>query len=90
MKILSLFQYMYSHGDINGTNSLNIFINEASHGTDPNVLRTVIRDENDTLDNQALEFDISGIVGDGVAHLYTDRRKWCRIKGLPGRDSTEQ
>ena len=67
----SLFQYMYSHRDINGTNSLNIFINEASHGTDPNVLRTVIRDENDTLDNRALEFDISGIVGDGQWHTYT-------------------
>ncbi|MEW8228610.1 MAG: DUF4347 domain-containing protein, partial [Candidatus Thiodiazotropha endolucinida] len=33
----SLFQYLYSHGDINLTNSLNIFISEASHGSDPNV-----------------------------------------------------
>ncbi|MCU7886615.1 MAG: DUF4347 domain-containing protein, partial [Candidatus Thiodiazotropha sp. (ex Lucinoma annulata)] len=67
----SLFQYIYSHGDINTTNSLNIFINEASHGTDPNVLRTVIRDADDTLDNTALEFDISTIVGDGEWHTYT-------------------
>ena len=67
----SLFQYMYSHGNINDTNSLNIFINEASHGTDPNVLRTVIRDSDDTLDNAALQFDISGIVGDGEWHTYT-------------------
>ncbi|MEL0587155.1 MAG: tandem-95 repeat protein [Candidatus Thiodiazotropha sp. (ex. Lucinoma kazani)] len=67
----SLFQYIYSHGDINTTNSLNIFINEASHGTDPNVLRTVIRDADDTLDNLALEFDISSIIGDGEWHTYT-------------------
>ena len=67
----SLFQYMYSHGDINSTNSLNIFLNEASHGTDPNILRTVIRDTDDTLDNFALDFDISGIVGDGQWHTYT-------------------
>ncbi|MFD1159023.1 Hint domain-containing protein [Roseovarius aestuarii] len=67
----SLFQYIYSHGDINSTNSLNIFINEASHGTDPNVLRTVIRDNDDTLDNFALDFDISSIVSDGQWHTYT-------------------
>ncbi|MES9910239.1 MAG: DUF4347 domain-containing protein, partial [Candidatus Thiodiazotropha sp.] len=67
----SLFQYIYSHGDINTTNSLNIFINEASHGSDPNVLRTVIRDADDTLDEFALQFDISTIVGDGEWHTYT-------------------
>ena len=66
-----LFQYIYSHGDVNAASSLNIFLNEASHGTDPNVLRTVIRDANDTLDNSALQFDISGIVGDGEWHTYT-------------------
>ncbi|MFI0377516.1 MAG: DUF4347 domain-containing protein, partial [Candidatus Thiodiazotropha sp.] len=67
----SLFQYLYSHGDINLTNSLNIFISEASHGSDPNVLRTVIRDADDTLDEFALQFDISTIVGDGEWHTYT-------------------
>ena len=67
----ALFQYIYSHGSITDFNSLNIFLNEASHGTDPNVLRTVIRDANDTLDNFALQFDISGIVGDGQWHTYT-------------------
>ncbi len=67
----SLFQYLYSHGDINAANSVNIFINEDSHGTDPNVLRTVIRDGDDTLDNSALQFDISSIVGDGQWHTYT-------------------
>ena len=66
-----LFQYIYSHGDINGTNSLNIFLNEASHGTDPNLLRTVIRDTDDTLSNTALEFDASSIIGDGQWHTYT-------------------
>ncbi len=67
----SLFQYLYSHGDINATNSVNIFINEDAHGTDPNVMRTVIRDANDTLDNFALQFDISSIVGDSQWHTYT-------------------
>ena len=67
----SLFQYIYSHGDVNTTNSLNIFLNEDSHGTDPNQLRTVIRDTNDTLDNLALQFDASAIVGDGQWHTYT-------------------
>ena len=67
----SLFQYLVSYGDINSTNSLNIFLNEASHGTDPNVLRTVIRDANDPLDNFALQFDASSIIGDGLWHTYT-------------------
>jgi len=67
----SLFQYLYSHGDINNANSLNIFLNENTHGTDPNMLRTVIRDSNDTLSNTALEFDVSSIVGDGNWHTYT-------------------
>ena len=67
----SLFQYLYSHGDINSTNSLNVFLNETSHGTDPNKLRTVIRDADDPLDNTALEFDASAIIGDGLWHTYT-------------------
>ena len=67
----SLFQYLYSQGDINSFNSLNIFATEASHGTDPNMLRTVYRDSDDSLDNFALQFDISGIVGDSQWHDYT-------------------
>ncbi len=69
----SLFQYIYSHGDINSTNSLNVFLVEASHGdlAAQNKLRTVIRDTNDTLLNTALEFDASSIIGDGNWHTYT-------------------
>ena len=67
----SLFQYMYSHGDPNDQSSINIFLNEDAHGTDPNMLRTVIRDENDALDNSALQFDASSAVGDGQWHTYT-------------------
>lgn len=66
----SLFQYLYSHGDIKGTNSINVFMTENGHGTDPNMMRTVIRDEIDTLSNTDLEFDISGIIGDGQWHTY--------------------
>ena len=67
----SLFKYIYSHGNINSTDSINVFLLEGSHGTDPNKLRTVIRDGDDTLDNFALEFDASSIVGDGLWHTYT-------------------
>jgi len=67
----SLFQYIYSHGDINSVNSLNIFLNESTHGTDPNMLRTVVRDADDSLSNTALEFDVSSIIGDGSWHTYT-------------------
>ncbi len=67
----SLFQYIYSHGNINSTNSVNVFLNEASHGTDPNQFRTVIRDTDDGLDNFALQFDASAFIGDGLWHSYT-------------------
>ena len=66
----TLFQYLYSHGDINSVDSVNIFLNEASHGTDPNVFRTVIRDGDDTLDNAALQFDATPYIGTG-SHTYT-------------------
>lgn len=66
----SLFKYVYSHDDVNLVNSISIFINESSHGTDPDVLRTVARDSNDTLDNTALQVDISALVGDGLWHTY--------------------
>ncbi|MFK7896673.1 MAG: LamG-like jellyroll fold domain-containing protein, partial [Myxococcota bacterium] len=66
----TLFQYLYSHGDVNATNSLNVFLNEASHGTDPNVLRTVLRDSDDTLDNVALQIDATSLIGTGW-HTYT-------------------
>ena len=66
-----LFQYVYSHGDINSTNSVSVFINEASHATNPNVLRTIIRDGGDSLSNTALEIDIAALIGDGLWHTYT-------------------
>ena len=67
----STFQYIYSHGTVAATNSLNIFVNESSHGTDPDKLRTVIADSTETGDNVALEFDVSAIIGDGNWHTYT-------------------
>ena len=67
----SLFQYIYSHGNINSTNSINVFLLEGSHGTDPNQLRTVIRDGDDTLDNTALQVDVASLVADGQWHTYT-------------------
>ncbi|MBX2825310.1 MAG: cadherin-like domain-containing protein, partial [Gammaproteobacteria bacterium] len=67
----SLYQYLYSHGDLNATNSINIFINENAHSSDPAVLRTVVRDGDDTLDHTTLQFDISTLVGDDLWHNYT-------------------
>ncbi len=67
----SLFQYLYSHGDIDAMNSVNVFISEASHDTHPAKLRTVIRDANDSLDNAALDVDILPLVGDGLWHTYS-------------------
>ena len=67
----SLFQYIYSHGAVGTANSLNIFLLEDSHGTDPNMLRTNFADINDTPSNTALEFDASSIIGDGLWHTYT-------------------
>ena len=66
----SLFQYMYSHGNINATNSVNVFLAESGHGTSPNMLRTVVRDDNDTLDNFALQTNIASLIGDGQWHSY--------------------
>ncbi len=67
----SFFQYIYSHGDINGTNSVNVFLLEEGHGTDPSTLRTVVRDGDDTLSNVALEIDVAPLVDDGAWHTYT-------------------
>ena len=66
----SLFKYVYSHGDINLTNSVNVFLVEAGHATDPNVLRTVIRDSDDSLDNFALQTNVASLIGDGQWHTY--------------------
>ncbi len=69
----TLFQYMYSHGDINSTNSVNVFMLEDSHGTvaTRGFIRTAIRDTDDTLSNEALDFDANHIIGDGQWHTYT-------------------
>ena len=66
----TLFQYIYSHGDVNGTNSVNVLLLEGSHGTNPNTLRTVIRDGDDTLDNFALDVNVASFIADGQWHHY--------------------
>ena len=67
----SLFQYIYSHGNVGSTNSVNVFLLEDAHGSDPNQFRTVVRDTDDALDNFALPFDASTLIGDGLWHTYT-------------------
>ncbi len=67
----SLFQYVYSHGNINSTNSINIFRVEGAHSQVPNHVRTVIRDGDDDLSNEALQVDVGSLVGDGLWHNYT-------------------
>ena len=65
----TLFEYIYIHGNINSTNSVNVFVVESSHAT-PNLLRTVARDANDTVDNLALDTNIASLIGDGQWHTY--------------------
>jgi hypothetical protein len=64
------FQYFYSHGDPDFNNSINIYVGEVGSSA-PNQLRTVVADNNDALDFAALDFDISGLVGDATWHTYT-------------------
>lgn len=66
----STFKYMYSHGNVNDSNAINVFVVESGQGVDPDVLRTVARDGNDTLDNTALDTNIGSLIGDGNWHTY--------------------
>ncbi|MCA9063581.1 MAG: cadherin domain-containing protein, partial [Planctomycetaceae bacterium] len=66
----SSVQYLYSHGDPFGTNSVTVVISEA-FSSYPHQLRTEIRDANDTLDDIGLDIDIQSIIGDGQWHNYS-------------------
>ncbi|TWU08136.1 LamG-like jellyroll fold domain-containing protein [Stieleria varia] len=66
----SFFQYLYSHGDPNLQNSVNVLIAESGSAT-PGIMRSVVRDGNDNLDEYALDVDVTSLVGDGQWHNYT-------------------
>ncbi|MFO0999358.1 MAG: DUF2341 domain-containing protein [Planctomycetaceae bacterium] len=65
------YQYLYSHGTWNATNSLQIFVGEAGNSTDTNVLKTAFGDSNDAFSNSALNTNIASLIGDGLWHTYT-------------------
>ncbi|MCA9197742.1 MAG: DUF4347 domain-containing protein, partial [Planctomycetales bacterium] len=65
------YQYMYSHGDVDGTESLNVLLGEWSNSSGySGVMKTVFSDENDSYVINALNFNASSTVGTGW-HTYT-------------------
>jgi hypothetical protein len=63
-------QYMFSHGNLTSTNSLNIYVVETGHDSTGSrgKLRTVFRDDNDPQVYEAFDFDAPL---DAYWHLYT-------------------
>ncbi|MCA9125481.1 MAG: DUF2341 domain-containing protein [Planctomycetales bacterium] len=61
---------LYSHGDHSSANNLNISFGEDGSSF-AGQLRTNLADANDVVDAAALDFDASGLVGDGLWHVYT-------------------
>jgi VCBS repeat-containing protein/parallel beta-helix repeat protein len=67
----SVWQYLYSHGAWNTTNSLQVLLGETGTGSDANVLKTYFGDSNDTYSTSALNTNIASLIGDGQWHTYT-------------------
>lgn len=65
------YQYLYSHGTWNATNSLQIHVGEASNTADANILKTAFGDSNDAFSGSALNTNIASLIGDGQWHTYT-------------------
>ncbi|MCA9061894.1 MAG: DUF2341 domain-containing protein [Planctomycetaceae bacterium] len=65
------FLYLYSHGNADTVNSLNVMIVESSRSVYPNNMKTIFTDIDDVYDLNALNFDASSIIGDGQWHTYT-------------------
>ena len=67
-------QYMYSHGDGNAANSINVALVESDFATvsSRNQLVTTVRDNNDSGGTGSQIFtDVSSLINDGNWHLYT-------------------
>ncbi|MEZ6118762.1 MAG: LamG-like jellyroll fold domain-containing protein [Pirellulaceae bacterium] len=64
------YQYLYSHGDPNGLENLNIFLGEWGKSGFSGIMKTVFGDSNDPQPLNELNFDASGAVGTGW-HTYT-------------------
>ncbi|MCA9215240.1 MAG: DUF4347 domain-containing protein, partial [Planctomycetales bacterium] len=64
------WQYLYSHGTLSQSNSLNINLGE-SGSSKPGVLLTNFSDSNETGGGTVLNADINSTIGDGQWHLYT-------------------
>ena len=64
------YQYMYSHGDPDWYDSVNVLLAEIGSAY-PNMLRTSVRDSNDLANELALDVNVGALVGDGLWHVYT-------------------
>lgn len=67
------YDYLYSHGDPDSRNSVNVYFIEASTNTGSgitNVLRTSVMDGNDSYDLSGLDVSATGLT-DGQWHQYT-------------------
>ncbi|MHC4738427.1 MAG: LamG-like jellyroll fold domain-containing protein, partial [Planctomycetota bacterium] len=63
----SAYQYMFSHGNVNANNSLNVYFSETDEGTGGEEVRTKI-----VLGDSTSWYGVtSGIFADGAWHLYT-------------------
>ena len=63
----SLYQYMFSHGNVNANNSLNVYFSETDEGTGGEEVRTKI-----VLGNGTTWYAVSApTFADGAWHLYT-------------------
>lgn len=67
----SLWQYLYSHGASDTTNSLQVLLGETEVGADANVLKTYFGDTNDAYSTTVLNTNIASLIGDGRWHTYT-------------------
>ncbi|MBN1674218.1 MAG: hypothetical protein JXR37_24425 [Kiritimatiellae bacterium] len=65
----SVYQYMYSHGNVNDSNSLNIWIGEQDCAYGSGFIMTALRDSNDPQEYGTLA--IPAGPPDGTWHLYT-------------------
>ena len=66
----SEYQYIYSHGTVGSSNSLNIYAAESGASDDPFTLKTAFRDANGTSSYNSLNTDISTLAN-GQWHNYT-------------------
>ncbi|MCA9034040.1 MAG: DUF2341 domain-containing protein, partial [Planctomycetaceae bacterium] len=64
------YLYLYSHGDADFSNSLNVMVGESGRPGFAGIMKTVFGDSDDPYELNALNFDASAVIGDGQWHTY--------------------